>query len=208
MNARREPFWDCGLKYWLFVFEKGSKKTQTTGPKNRIHKPLRSRGVVGFDNCCSNLRAAPHSERDLALFAVIHLRTQFGFTNRMQRECKRRTELPAFFNMRAVLNAVMPLTNAPTSGNPGQNQCHLHKHCRRRTLAVLKENCSCTSGKGKYLQFLLANIHKNRTLNCLAVRTNRLFAWKTLDEAGFPVQLSANFRILSRTKSTISLPMV
>ena len=79
----------------------------------------------------------------------------------------------------------MPLTNAPTSGNPGQNQCHLHKHCRRRTLAVLKENCRCTSGKRKYLQFWLANINKNRTLNCLAARTHRLFAWKTLDEAGF-----------------------
>ena len=62
----------------------------------------------------------------------------------------------------------MPLTDAPTSGNPGQNQCHHHKHCRRRILAVLEQTCSGASGKRKHLQFLPARKHKNKNSYCSA----------------------------------------
>ena len=110
MNAHREPFGDCGPKYWLFILEKGPEtKTQPRDRKNQIHKLLQSRGVVGFDNCCGNLWAAPHSEGDLALFAVIHLGTQLGFTNHMQWECHEackkhtHTHLQTSFDMKATL---------------------------------------------------------------------------------------------------------
>ena len=134
--------------------------------------------VVGFHHGCSDLRAAPNREGDLALLAVIHGQ---AFQHQATKAGSSTTTAGI------VYAETLQTCKLKQSGlNSDEIKCYF-----RRRLADYKESLhhSCFT--------------QHQDINEYAATRNRMVFFNIR-----PVQLSASLRILSNTKSTISLPIV